>query len=764
MGNACSSAEIVSERNDPKQANNTVLIRAFQCTDSGLNDVLGHRDTTHISRAAVSLSWLKHFIKTHRLDETRLTTAQLVQQLVKPPTAARQCRFTQLLLDNDPSLQGSPQHQHHYHQQVVSQGRPFYFVSHAWSRPFAETLAMVARHFEPEQQRLWRRRGPQLRDEGQQDVYGQEEGQEVAGAVAAVMEGRKDEGQCKEGQLRHHHHQQQQQPVLPAAPLAETDVYLWFDMFAISQHNPGGADSGDLSVLHEVIQDAEGTLMVLDGEGTALTRIWCLYEAWQTYKAGPGKIQLLSYGLDYDELKKVFIDLDVSRAQASVEEDRIRILGSIRDSLAGGLHQMTHELKDALVAGAVSQVYDIEDAWTSNLGHNIYTAATLCHLYGRLEQAEQLFRRNVTGSQAVLAPDDPWVMLAIDNLAGVLKAQGKYGQAEQLHRQALENFERGLGPHHPGTLAAANNLALVLHNQGQYDEAEILHRRVLESYERRLNVGFPSTCAATAATATAAATAANSVATVDATVNDSQEILRTLNNLALLLQDQGKYGEAEQLHRRVLAGLERLLGSEHPDTLSSVTNLASILKAVGQYDEAEQLHRRALLGRERVLGSNHPDTLRSANNVANALKEQSKFKDAEALHVRVVSSLEKVLGPDHPDTLSAVSNLAVTIQNDGRHREAEGLHREVLASREQVLGPDHPDTLDSVENLAGVLWLQGRLGEAEGLLRRGLESRQRVLGSEHPDTVTCASHLSALLLEQAQAGQQNGQTHSLLGV
>ncbi|GLI65193.1 hypothetical protein VaNZ11_008655 [Volvox africanus] len=305
---------------------------------------------------------------------------------------------------------------------------------------------------------------------------------------------------------------------------------------------------------------------------------------------------------------------------------------------------------------------------------------------------EQLFRQNVIGSREVLSPEDPWVMLAINNLASVLKAQGKYcsilgylrvvskigppmvifrsglcrptqqrynkyGEAEQLHHHALEDFERVLGPHHPGTLAAVNNLALVLHDQGQYSEAEKLHRRVLESYERRHGSGSPSIYAATAtaddntATATATASAETAIFDNDATAaHDSQGMLRTLNNLALLLQDQGKYGEAEKLHRRVVACLDRLLGPEHPDTLSSVTNLASVMKAVGRYDEAEQLHRRALLGVERVLSSLHSDTLRSANNLANALKEQSKFDDAEVLHAIVASSLEKVLGPDHPDS------------------------------------------------------------------------------------------------------------------
>ena len=44
--------------------------------------------------------------------------------------------------------------------------------------------------------------------------------------------------------------------------------------------------------------------MVLDPEGALLTRIWCLYEVWQSIKAGD-KLRVLLYGLHLDEVEKV---------------------------------------------------------------------------------------------------------------------------------------------------------------------------------------------------------------------------------------------------------------------------------------------------------------------------------------------------------------------------------------------------------------------------------------------------------------------------
>ena len=51
--------------------------------------------------------------------------------------------------------------------------------------------------------------------------------------------------------------------------------------------------------------DASHTLMVIDDKGAVLTRIWCLYEAWQTSRKGRGALVMLSYGIEFRPLEKV---------------------------------------------------------------------------------------------------------------------------------------------------------------------------------------------------------------------------------------------------------------------------------------------------------------------------------------------------------------------------------------------------------------------------------------------------------------------------
>jgi len=57
-----------------------------------------------------------------------------------------------------------------------------------------------------------------------------------------------------------------------------------------------------------------------------------------------------------------------------------------------------------------------------------------------------------------------------------------------------------------------------------------------------------------------------------------------------VLNSQGKYEEAEQMHRQALELKKDVLGSEHPSTLNSINNLALVLRSQGKYEEAEQMY------------------------------------------------------------------------------------------------------------------------------------------------------------------------------
>jgi tetratricopeptide (TPR) repeat protein len=70
-------------------------------------------------------------------------------------------------------------------------------------------------------------------------------------------------------------------------------------------------------------------------------------------------------------------------------------------------------------------------------------------------------------------------------------------------------------------------------------------------------------------------------------------LVTSLNNLAVLYANQGKYAQAEPLHKRALAINEKTLGPEHPDVAQSLENYATLLRITKRVAEAEKLEARA---------------------------------------------------------------------------------------------------------------------------------------------------------------------------
>jgi serine/threonine protein kinase/Flp pilus assembly protein TadD len=227
--------------------------------------------------------------------------------------------------------------------------------------------------------------------------------------------------------------------------------------------------------------------------------------------------------------------------------------------------------------------------------------------------------------------------------------------------------------------------------------------------------------------------------------SENIETLASINDLALLLQSQGKLAEAEPLYREALAGYRAQLGDSNPETLTVIDNLALVSYARGKLPDAEALLREALAGRRKTLGDADPITLGSVNNLASVLQDQGKLAEAEPLYREALAGCRAKLGDRHPDTLTAMDNLASLLQAQGKRSDAEPLFREALAGRRATLGDDHPRTLGSMNNLALLLKEDGRLDESELLLRDALAGQRSKLGDDHPDALSTMSNLGGLL-------------------
>jgi CHAT domain-containing protein len=102
----------------------------------------------------------------------------------------------------------------------------------------------------------------------------------------------------------------------------------------------------------------------------------------------------------------------------------------------------------------------------------------------------------------------------------------------------------------------------------------------------------------------------------------------SLNNIALLYNNQGKYAEAEPLYKHALEIQENSLGPEHPAVALSLNNIAGLYRAQGRYAEADPLYKRALEIMEKSLGPEHPSVATNLKNLAHLYGYRREYQVA----------------------------------------------------------------------------------------------------------------------------------------
>ena len=90
---------------------------------------------------------------------------------------------------------------------------------------------------------------------------------------------------------------------------------------------------------------------------------------------------------------------------------------------------------------------------------------------------------------------------------------------------------------------------------------------------------------------------------------------------------QGNYPEAEKRLVAAVDEAERLAPPDLPVGVS-IMALAGVYDAQGRYAEAEPLHKRALAIAEKALGAEHPLVAQSLNGLALVYRAQGRYAEA----------------------------------------------------------------------------------------------------------------------------------------
>jgi hypothetical protein len=139
---------------------------------------------------------------------------------------------------------------------------------------------------------------------------------------------------------------------------------LWIDILTINQHQ-GEKTTDDLSALDRVIGEIGKVVFVIDADGTAMTRVWCLFEIMSAVKYD-ADITAVFMGNNGNVVQSALIalsvlcgrfdNIDVREAQATVASDKEVILKQVEESI--GIDEMNAVFKATLKSSAQKEEFE----------------------------------------------------------------------------------------------------------------------------------------------------------------------------------------------------------------------------------------------------------------------------------------------------------------------------------------------------------------------------------------------------------------------
>jgi len=295
--------------------------------------------------------------------------------------------------------------------------------------------------------------------------------------------------------------------------------------------------------------------------------------------------------------------------------------------------------------------------------------------------------------------------------------RGRYDEAERLARLGLAAAVIEYGEVSVDAAAWMPLLVETLYRKGMLDDA-------LETAERNLEV------------------------LRDLHGSEHPDVAEALNNVAVIVQEQGDFAAARPLLEESLAMRERLHPPGHDAIAEASINLARLLRDQGDFDGARPLMEQGLEIRRANLGPDHPTVARAMNNLGMLRQMQGDLAGARRCYDEALTVLEHRLGPGHPLVAYTLNNTAALFLHQGNSKGARPLMERANEICEKTMGPGHPYVARSRNNLALLLLDLGEIGPAREQLELSLELTRQARGPDHPDLAVVCNSL-AMVLERS---------------
>jgi CHAT domain-containing protein len=365
-----------------------------------------------------------------------------------------------------------------------------------------------------------------------------------------------------------------------------------------------------------------------------------------------------------------------------------------------GLAVIAEELDDRDVAGkcvieAAALRQQLDKAFPKTLADLAAELAERASEAGETDQAIQMYEVAVWATASAYGEHSKEKLFCLRELANHYESQGRHQEAAFLYTAAAETLERLGGAGSPLMADLMLTGASCREPLGEYAEAEAIARQASEIIAEKLGTEHILMARASALIARACARQGKweqaelgARRAIDITKSngeaDSSDRTDAYLSLMLVYEQQGRYGEAEQLIRKALAESAQA-DSQGTDAMVRLSALAFILWTAGKHDEADKAFRQAIAACEKECGADSVAAASLRTNHAANHFYQGLYAEAEEVFQQSSNVLRQRMGDDHPKLAALSVNIATAQAAQGKWRLAaeqndqgmRGLVREV---------------------------------------------------------------------------------------
>ncbi|CAB9501659.1 Kinesin light chain [Seminavis robusta] len=564
-------------------------------------------------------------------------------------------------------------------------------------------------------------------------------------------------------------------------------VYVWICCLCLNQHRvveksndsevgKSGMDSADSSVDFEnefqrrVLGIGRVLIMMRPwSDPENLQRVWCVFECFMAYYSGcevsivmpPAEhdrmgIDLFSsFGYEHgiDSLYEALNNVDLEKAKASVEQDRVRILQLIRERI--GFDEVNMLVRDRLrlwvrqVIDSLVKLRESNELDNSRLGPegdslmgsetDIVTDKTarldyckflkqvgdIYEKYGDLPSAHNMFNKCLSLKVAIQGEAHLDVADACTDLGRTLFSRGMLKSSMEMYLRAMRIRER-VGGVDADTSSTYFLVGQLLGEMGDSDEAIAEMQKCLAMQEH---------------------------------LEKHREAAFTRAHIAMLLGESNLEALRQQglkMARSSLAALEGIWQRKnHPDIAFCYYVMANSLKE-SNVEQALLMINQCRTIQESVLGKRHPSLAITYNCHGDILRRQYRLHDAMEQYQNALRVYQETIGSSPVKIARTYANMSVVASFLKSHEEATELHDGALASIESSSEAMDQELVLIYSTAGEELFERNQHDLAVVLFRRGLDVMGAMLGKDHPDLA--AGH-DAVALTMYSNGDYAGALH-----